>query len=149
MSITVFVALQSFTGLLDASKSVQDMYLGDYAVTNETAGIDAEAVAALQAHDGVEGLSTVKLSVFYSEEEVPFDTDLAVLSHETLQIVGLDEERLLGIAKLNEQDRQDLLEGRACFIKIPLSIPMAAQRYSTQAWRWAILSPSMAERCGF
>lgn len=47
MSITVFVALQSFTGLLDASSSVQDMYFSDYAVTNETVGIPSEAVKTL------------------------------------------------------------------------------------------------------
>lgn len=45
MSITVFVALQSFSSLLDTSRDVQQMYKGDYAVTNETAGIPPEAVA--------------------------------------------------------------------------------------------------------
>lgn len=35
MSITVFVALQSFTGLLDASSSVQDMYFSDYTRVGE------------------------------------------------------------------------------------------------------------------
>ena len=35
MSITVFVALQHFTRLLDASSSVQDLYTSDYAITNE------------------------------------------------------------------------------------------------------------------
>ncbi len=40
MSITVFVALQSFTGLLvlDAGHSVQDMYFRDYAITNLRSG---------------------------------------------------------------------------------------------------------------
>lgn len=58
MSITVFVALQSFTGLLDASSSIQNMYSGDYAITNETVGIPAEAVKTLEANDAVEGVST-------------------------------------------------------------------------------------------
>jgi hypothetical protein len=64
MSITVFVALQSFTGLLDASSSIQDMYFSDYAVTNETSGIPAEAISTLEANDTVKDISTVRLSVF-------------------------------------------------------------------------------------
>ena len=43
LALRYAVKLQSFTGLLDASCSVQDMYSGDYAITNETVGIPAEA----------------------------------------------------------------------------------------------------------
>lgn len=43
MSITVFVSLQSFTALLDTSKNVRDMTLGDYAVTNEGIGVPWKA----------------------------------------------------------------------------------------------------------
>ena len=121
MSITVFVALQSFTSLLDASRPVQDMYAGDYAVTNETVGMAPEAVAALQSHDAVESLSTVKLSVFMPEEDFPFETDLAVLSHETLQIAGLDGNWLRRNMDLDEQDRQDLQDGKACLVKNPIA----------------------------
>ena len=92
MSITVFVALQSFTGLLDASSSIQDMYFSDYAVTNETSGIPAEAISTLEANDTVKDISTVRLSVFTpgAGDELPFETDLSVQSHETFQLVNIE-----------------------------------------------------------
>lgn len=127
MSITVFVALQNFSGLLDASRPVQDMYAGDYAITNETAGISREAVAALRTHEAVQSLSTVKLTVFRSKEELPFETNLSVLSHETLQIASLDQDRLSRAANLDEQDRQDLLDGKACLIKNPIAYSYGGQ----------------------
>ena len=68
MSITVFVALQSFTGLLDASSAVQDMYTGDYALTNEDAGISAEGVEKLRASDDIAQLSTTRLSVSWQPQ---------------------------------------------------------------------------------
>ena len=85
MSITVFVALQSFTGLLDASSEVQDMYFSDYSITNETSGISPESVDTLIANDAVESISATRLSVFMpgAGDVLPFETDLSVKSHET------------------------------------------------------------------
>lgn len=151
MSISVFVALQSFTGLLDASQSVQGMYKSDYAVTNETIGIPAGAVRELEANDAVEKLSTARLSIFMPEAEtaadegaetvaadenetsleapfeipfeVPFETDLAVSSHETIQLASVDDTALMSyVDGLSEQDRQALLDGTGCLIKNPIAI---------------------------
>ncbi len=126
MSISVFVALQSFTGLLDASQTVQGMYAGDYAVTNETVGIPAEAVRELEENEAVEKLSAVRLSVFSpgteGAPEVPFETDLTVTSHETYQLASPDNETLLSYAAgLSEQDRQALLNGTGCLVKNPIA----------------------------
>lgn len=137
MSITVFVALQSFTALLDASADFQDMHTGDYAVTNEIAGISEDAVNAVGANESVESLATTKLSVYqsmdedrfdngmpiYSLEQAPFDTDLAVQSYETLQIVSLDEDRFFTrVPNLTKQDKADLAAGTACLIKNPIEL---------------------------
>lgn len=123
MGITVFVALQSFTNLLDASSSVQDMYFSDYAVTNETSGIPAEAVSTLEANDAVESLSAARLSVFMQGDgdELPFETDLSVQSHETFQLANIDE-RLLEIyaPDLSEEDKQALNDGTGCLVKNPI-----------------------------
>lgn len=123
MSITVYIALQSFTALLDTSSGVKDMHLGDYAVTNETMGISAGAVEEMRASELVESLSTSKLTVYnpyIAEETPPFETDLAVQSHETLQLVSVNEERAFSwFPDLGGQDRQDFLEGAACFVKNP------------------------------
>lgn len=123
MSIAVFVALQSFTSLLDTSSSVQEMHLGDYGITNETTGIPADAVQDLQAQEAVEELNTVKLSVFHegAGDVLPFETDLSVQPNETLQTAGLDKERLVSYVQgLSEEDRQALEEGTGCLIKNPI-----------------------------
>ncbi len=135
MSITVFVALQSFTGLLDAGADMRDSRIGDYAVTNETIGISERAVNAMRENDLVESLSTMKLSVYMDIDadnfdgsvpvhplnKAPFDTDLIVRSYETMQIAGLDETRLLScVSDLSEQDKADLPAGTACLVKNPI-----------------------------
>ena len=124
MSITVFVALQSFTGLLDASSSIQNMYSGDYAITNETVGIPAEAVKTLEANDAVEGISTTRLSVFMpgAGDVLPFETDLSVQSHETLQLASVDEGQFRTYAPdLSEEDKQALNDGTGCLIQNPIA----------------------------
>lgn len=125
MSITVFVALQSFTGLLDASQGVRDLYQGDYAVTNGTTGIPADAVARMREHGAVERLFTERLSVFMpgNGEEPTFETDLTVTSHETLQLAGVDEQRLLScVSGLKAQDQEALKNGTGCLVKNPVII---------------------------
>lgn len=124
MSITVFVALQSFTGLLDASSEVQDMYFSDYSITNETSGIPPESVDTLIANDAVESISATRLSVFMpgAGDVLPFETDLSVKSHETLQLVNIDDAQLQRYApKLSDQDRQALNDGTGCLAKNPIA----------------------------
>lgn len=123
MSITVFVALQSFTGLLDASSAVQDMYTGDYALTNEDAGISAEGVEKLRANDAVAQLSTTRLSVFMPDQTLLFDTNLSLQGHETLQLASVDEAQLSRFAPtLSAQDKQALLDGTGCLVKNPIAL---------------------------
>lgn len=124
MSITVFVTLQSFTNLLNASSSVQDMYFSDYAVTNEISGIPAKAISTLEANDAVESLSTVRLSVFMPGvgEEFPFETDLFVQSHGTFQLTNIDEGLLeIYAPNLSDQGKQALNDGTGCLAKNPIS----------------------------
>lgn len=123
MSITIFITLKQFTVLLDTSSDVKKMHPGDYAVTNETVGISKEAVRDLQSQEAVESLSTVKLSVFAPEdtEELPFETNVSVKSHETLQLAGIDEEQLLNyLPGLTKEEKQALADGTACLIKNPI-----------------------------
>lgn len=124
MSITVFVALQSFTSLLDTSSSVQDMYFSDYAVTNETSGIPAEAVNTLKKNEAVEKLFTTRLSIFMpgAGKELPFQTDLSVQSHETVQLASIDDKLLeIYAPNLSEQDKQALSNGTGCLVKNPIT----------------------------
>lgn len=124
MSITVFVSLQSFSGILDTSQSVKEMHIGDYAITNETTGISKTAVDILRKQDCVENLATTKLAIWQQDENgvFPAQLDFSLQSWETLHIVSLDTERLLSsVMNLSDQDQADLLNGTACLVKNPIS----------------------------
>lgn len=129
MSITVFVALQSFTGLLNAGAGVQNLYQNDFAVTNETVGIPVEAVKALKENPDIEQLSATRLRIFLLNQGdvLPFETDLSLQSHETLQLATLDDARLQSSAPdLSDSDREALKDGTGCLVKNPVAISGAA-----------------------
>lgn len=130
MSITVFVALQSFSGLLDASAAIKDSYLGDYSVTNETVGIAATSVDELHRNDMVDSLSTTMLTVYQFDENgtMLIDTDIFLQTWETLHIVGFDDERLTTtVSALSDGDKEDLRNGTACLVKNPIPFSVDGQ----------------------
>lgn len=130
MSITVFVALQSFTAILDTSSSVKEIHLGDYAITNETVGIPPQSVNQLREQDQLASLATTKLSVYVQDEDgrLPLELNVPLQAWESMQIAGLDDERLTSYVKdLSEQDIQDLLSGSACIVKNPIAFSYEGQ----------------------
>ena len=130
MSITVFVALKSFSGLLDASAALKDSHLGDYSVTNETMGIAAASVNELRENKMVDSLSTTMLIVYQFDESgtMPVDTDIPLQTWEALHIAAFDDERLTSaISTLSENDKADLLNGTACLVKDPIPFSVAGQ----------------------
>lgn len=132
MSITVFVALQGCVALLDTSKGVQDMNLGDYAVTGENLGIAPESIAGMREQEQVEKLSTTKLSVYSHDEngDIPIDLDVELQSWEAFGVAGLDDDRLTSAAEgLTEGDKTELLSGAACIVKNPIPISYEGQTY--------------------
>lgn len=134
MSITVFVALQSFTTLLDTSRSVSGMSLGDYAITNETVGMTPEIIAKVRENELVENLSTTKLSIYTQDEngKLPMEHDFSLQSWETFQVAGLDDTRLSAyIDGLSEQDKNDLLYSSACIVKNPIPFSYEGQSIET------------------
>ena len=144
MSITVFVSLQSFTALLDTSKNVQDMTLGDYAVTNESMGISPESISQIRDSQWVESLATTKLSVYVQDENgsIPIELDFELQPAESFQIAGIDDTRLTSYVKgLSKQDQADLLSGTACLVKnpIPFSYEGEALEHTTFAYNDTIL----------
>lgn len=125
MSITVFVALQSFSGLLDASKDVQKLHLGDYAITNDSVGFEPSVVEDLKSQKGVSSVFTLKYSLYKQESDgtLPIETGFKLKPSETLQIVGVDEERLKTLMpSLNEGEIQTLKDGKACLVKNPIAL---------------------------
>lgn len=123
MSITVYVALQGFTTLLDASSDVKKAYLGDYSVTNETMGIDPQSVQEILTNEWVERLATTKLSTYLLGEdgELPLTLDFSLQSWEAFHIAGVDDARLISyVDGLSRQDLSDLRSGAACIVKNPI-----------------------------
>ncbi len=139
MSITVFVALQSFTSLLDTSKRVQDMNLGDYAVTSEKIGIAPESIAKIRENELVEDLSTTKLSVYTQDKngKIPLELDFDLQAGETFQIAGIDDIRLTTyLNDLSEQDKADLISGAACIVKNPIPIVYEGQKFEATSFEY-------------
>lgn len=137
MSITVFVALQCFSSLLDTGSSVKDMHLGDYSVTNEITGIAPQSVARILESEWVEHLAFTKLSVYSQNEQgrIPVDLDFTLQSWETFQIAGIDQERLCSLTKkLSQQDKDDLRCGSACIVQNPLPLSFEGQTVKTTSF---------------
>ena len=126
MSITVFVALQSFSGLLDVSKDVQKMHLGDYSMTSQTIGFSPEELVELKNVSGIQSISTLKYSLYQQDENgelKDIETSITPQPGETMQMIGIDDERLKGLVPtLSESDLQALTDGTACFIQNPIPI---------------------------
>ena len=132
MSITVFVALQNFSGLLDASRRVEQMHLGDYAVSNLDAGFLPADVEALADDPAVSGLSTLKHKVYQQDASgaLELDTDLLLQSGEVLHLVGLDDKRLCKLADgLSPATLEELLAGRSCLAAGPIPFSFDGETY--------------------
>lgn len=132
MSITVFVALQSFSSLLDAGSGVRAIHTGDYSVGGSAAAITPEEAAKMERRDEVETLSTTKLTVYESDEtgKMPIESDLSLQPGETFQIAALDEARITGYelqTTLTEEDLEAIMRGEACLVMNPLAISFEGQ----------------------
>lgn len=139
MSITVFVSLQSFTALLDTSKNVQDMTLGDYAVTSENIGVSPESISKIRDNELVENLATTKLSIYVQDENrtIPIDLDFELQPAESFQIAGIDDTRLTSYVNgLSEQDKADLLSGTACIVKNPIPFSYGGETFENTTFAY-------------
>lgn len=124
MSITVFIALQGFAGLLDASSSIQKMHLGDYSLTNEQEGFPPDVVDGLTSMAGIDKVLTLKYKLFEPDaNNIPqgISTDIRLQPGETLQICGLDESLIRqGTPKLSDFILNKLKRGEGCIVKNPV-----------------------------
>lgn len=137
MSITVFVAIQSFSGLLDASQDVQKLHLGDYSITNDSIGFNPSVVEDLKSQEGVSTVSTLKYSLYMQEKDgtLPIEASFKLKPGETLQIVGVDEERLKALKpSLTQDDIQELKDGKACLVKNPIAISYEGKQAETTSF---------------
>ncbi|POP34560.1 ABC transporter permease [Lactonifactor longoviformis] len=125
MSIAVFVALQSFTRLLDTSREVRDMHPGDYSVTNKATGFTPHEASNLAADPAVASFRATKFSCFQQDDngELPLDVNLSLQPGETFQITGIDTGRIWKLAgELSEEKKTQIQEGTACVVKNPIPV---------------------------
>ncbi|KAB3527450.1 ABC transporter permease [Alkaliphilus serpentinus] len=126
MSITVFVALKSFSSNLDISNAVKDFKMGDFSISNETVGIKKEALKELYQYNNVERVSFVKYSMYTQKqiEQGELTTDISFGNpSETFKIIGIDQQYLKELyPDITARQLADFKSGKLCIIKNPMAI---------------------------
>lgn len=128
MSITVFIALQGFSSLLNAASALQDNHLGDYQITNESVGFTADDLNTLKKNKAVQSVAAIQFSLYEQNENGQLDgisLEFQLKPGETFQVVGLNDEYwdyFMG-DQLPEEQLGQLKSGNACIVRNP--IPMS------------------------
>ncbi|WP_143316446.1 FtsX-like permease family protein [Clostridium sp. HBUAS56017] len=139
MSITVFIALNAFSNLLDSSKEVQKLHIGDYSLTNETVGFSPSIVAKIGEQRGVASLSTIKFMEYHQNKNRSLDIKIDFQlkqPYETIQVIGVDEERLKKLyPNMTEAENQALKSGIACLIKNPVSMSIEGEVHEATSFK--------------
>jgi len=126
MSITVFIALQGFTKILNAANSVDSDHLGDYSIVNETVGFSADALATMEQNEMVQSVAAIQFSMYLpdennqiSEVEIGFELQPG----ETFQIAGLNPSYLSRFTNewLSAEDFEKVKAGEACIVRNPIA----------------------------
>ncbi len=127
MSITVFIALQGFTSLLNTASGMESGHWGDYAIVNETVGFSADTLDAVEQNKMVRSVAAIQFSMYLpdinnqvSEIEIGFELQPG----ETFQIAGLNPAYLSRFANewLSAEDIERVEAGEACIVRNPIAI---------------------------
>lgn len=134
MSITVFIALQSFTALLNAASDMEKSYYGDYALTSENAGFSPRVLQKLEEYPEVQSVSAVSLQCYYPDKNGGISADEIKLGFtlqpgETFQVAGLNDDYLNRYfeKRLSRQQIEELKNGTGCVVRNPLPISFEGQ----------------------
>lgn len=128
MSITVFIALQGYSSLLNAASALQDNHLGDYQITNESVGFTTDDLNTLRKNEAVQSVAAIQFSLYEQNENGLLDEislEFQLKPGETFQVVGLNDEYwdyFMG-DQLPEEQLGQLKSGNACIVRNP--IPMS------------------------
>ena len=127
MSIAVFIALQSFTTLLNAASGMENSHLGDYSIVNETVGFSADDLAELRQNDAVASVAAIQFSLYEPDEYGKISAislGFTLQSGETFQIVGLNDEYwdYFTAGEFSEEELALLKSGEACIVRNPLAL---------------------------
>lgn len=134
MSITVFIALQGFASLLNVASTIEQSYMGDYALTSETVGFTSDALQQLEEHPDVKSVSAVSLKKYYPDENGHINSEEIKLGFdlkpgETFQLAGLNDNYLADFVQdtLSEQQMNALKNGTGCIVRNPLPMSYDGQ----------------------
>lgn len=127
MSIAVFIALQSFTTLLNTASGMEDNHLGDYSIVNETVGFSADDLEELRQNSAVSSVAAIQF-LLYKPDDAGQISDIALgfalQPGETFQVVGLNDDYwdyFMG-SELSAEDLTLLKSGEACIVRNPLAL---------------------------
>lgn len=127
MSIAVFIALQSFTTLLNTASGMEDNHLGDYSIVNETVGFSADDLDELRQNSAISSVAAIQF-LLYEPDDVGQISDIvlgfALQPGETFQVVGLNDDYwdyFMG-SELSAEDLALLKSGKACIVRNPLAL---------------------------
>lgn len=127
MSIAVFIALQSFTTLLNTASGMEDNHLGDYSIVNETVGFSADDLEELRQSSAVSSVAAIQF-LLYKPDDAGHISDIALgfelQPGETFQVVGLNDDYwdyFMG-SELSAEDLTLLKSGKACIVRNPLAL---------------------------
>lgn len=127
MSITVFIALQGFTTILNAASALQGSHLGDYQITNENVGFSEDALVELQENEAVKSVAVIQFSLYEQNEAGQLDgidIGFPLKPGETFQVVGLNDEYwdyFIG-SELSADQLEQLKSGNACVVRNPIPV---------------------------
>lgn len=127
MSITVFIALQGFTTILNAASDLQGNHLGDYQITNETVGFSEDTLIELQENESVQSVAAIQFSLYEQNEAGQIDgidISFPLKPGETFQVVGLNDEYwdyFMG-SELSADQLEQLKSGNACVVRNPIPV---------------------------
>ena len=127
MSITVFIALQGFTTILNAASALQGSHLGDYQITNENVGFSEDALVELRENEAVKSVAAIQFSLYEQNEAGQLDgidIGFPLKPGETFQVVGLNDEYwdYCISSELSADQLEQLKSGNACVVRNPIPV---------------------------
>ncbi len=126
MSITVFIALQSAVGLLDAAGGGVAEHYGDYSITNETVGFSPEEYQTMAEDPRVKELTAMQFSRYEQGADgypAGIGFSLRLQPAESFQVVGLNGAYWdKAFSALPAEVLAKLKAGEGCMVRNPLPL---------------------------
>ena len=128
MSITVFITLQGFLPLLDASDS-QTEHLGDYELVNEVTGFSPRQVEEIGENENMEAVAAMQFALYdrdYEREDGEYPLGIAIdfplQPGEHFQLVGLNlvYGRYFFEKRLSREELGLFEAGGGCVVRNPI-----------------------------